>query len=227
MRPIREGELSQAQIVGNIAFQSHAQQVCKLMPEIITSGGVQAYNIDVKPYCTDGKGKFHFAPISFKNPCKQNRQDLGWMSVDTSPANCKKGWVAPTNVQGTATPAAEVPNMAPLACPPGYRAARRAELASFIRSDLLNFFTYDNQILPILDAQSRSQWCSEVGFKRIDVNSLSGCIAQTPGSPTAGIMAQGVFRYVCTNQARIRTLGLTISGDYLSDCQAWEVEIDK
>lgn len=45
MRPIREGELSQAQIVGNIAFQSHAQQVCKLMPEIITSGGVKAYNI--------------------------------------------------------------------------------------------------------------------------------------------------------------------------------------
>lgn len=35
-----------------------------------------------------------------RNPCKQKRQDLGWMSVDTSPANCKEGWVAPTNVQG-------------------------------------------------------------------------------------------------------------------------------
>jgi hypothetical protein len=45
MRPVFDSERAEAEKLGIAAFQSHARQVCKLLPAFITSGGLKEYAV--------------------------------------------------------------------------------------------------------------------------------------------------------------------------------------
>ncbi|KAI7844414.1 hypothetical protein COHA_002008 [Chlorella ohadii] len=200
------------------------QQWCDYFPEAINAYGFEYYNTTVTPYCKSDDGVYHFT-IESKNPCDENKYYVGFMDVVTNSSNCLQTWVETEGFNSTVTakPFDEA-TFQPLECTGIYRPAFEEEIEG-LATQLLWETVVDPTFQGVTAGQFDDAWyCDDSpGYKYINITDVSACFSKTRDYPPK-VQAQGKVQWVCTQQARRRTIELRVDTPYVTQCE-WEVSI--
>lgn len=231
MEPIVDDDMKMALAIGTEGWQDHAHEACDQFPVWITPEGLKYYETDITPYCTDGNGTYHYT-FETINPCKEggSGKSVGYFEVNTQPEDCAKTWVDNEGLNPQIYVDIEhADNLTAIpTCPVGFELADEEQAAGPATQLLWEMFVDavpSGAIQHTMEIAEPGWYCTEPGFKRIEFEEVSACLETDPMEGTKpNMIAQGRIKWVCSQQARIRTIAMTAISDYEMTCR-WVVDI--
>ncbi|PRW33026.1 TNA1 High affinity nicotinic acid plasma membrane permease [Chlorella sorokiniana] len=200
------------------------EQWCDELPEVINEAGRDYYNVTLVPECKGPDAQFRFL-VESNNPCEGGQPFVGFMSTTTNSSDCERSWVETGGYDVEVKASANVEGVQPLQCATGYRAATEEELDGKATQLL-----WQTLIFPTFSQQTKGQfdeawYCDDSpGYKSIEITNVTACVADDPEADPQYMRTQGVVTWVCAQQARRRTVALTVNADYEMSC-TWTADI--